>query len=269
MTAQTPWEILEAELAAWRNAGRRATVWWRDDDAVDVSPALGRLTSLAETHGASVILAVIPTGATTDLAAFVSAHPRLSVAQHGFAHCNHGQAGGPASEFPATRAMAERLNDLSEGWLRLTKVFGATVPLPLLVAPYNKVGTDLPAALPSVGLSALSVHGPRAQWEQVWGAVPVAVINTHVDLLRWRPEAQFIGVTKAIRRLVEALQARRLGRDASDLLQDPEEPLGLLTHHLVHGEDLWAFLEALLSRLDHPAIRWADGPTLMREARLS
>jgi len=30
---------------------------------------------------------------------------------------------------------------------------------------------------------------------------------------------------------------------------DPDEPIGLLTHHLIHDESVWRFCEALLDRL--------------------
>ena len=266
MTATAPGELLDAELAAWQQSGRQATLWWRDDDAVAVTPALERLADLSTRHAAPLTLAVIPAFAQPALAPFVEGCPSLSVTQHGHTHQNHASPGSGASEFPETRPMENRLADLSAGWRRLTEVFGDTLPVPMLVAPFNKVGADLPAALPAVGLSALSVHGAREQWGPAWGTTPVAVVNTHVDLLRWRPDAQFIGAAKAVRRLVAALQARRLGRDANDLPQDPDEPVGLLTHHRVHSDAVWDFLTALLPRLTHPAVRWCDVRALIREA---
>jgi hypothetical protein len=255
MTDDAPWDLLDAELAAWTEAGRAVPLWWRDDDAVAVTGQLDRLAGLSADHCAPVTLAVIPAEAQALLAPWVATRPLLSVAQHGWTHANHaGPEEGGASEFPASRPMADRLADLAEGWRRLTALFGADAPVPMLVAPYNKVGADLPGALASVGLSALSVHGPRA----LWAGAPVAVINTHVDLLRWKPHAEFIGAEKAVRRLVDALAERRQG-------DDPAEPVGLLTHHRVHGEDLWDFLADLLPRLRHPAVRWAEARSLIAE----
>ena len=34
------WPQLDDELARWREAGRTAELWWRDDDAVDTGPEL-------------------------------------------------------------------------------------------------------------------------------------------------------------------------------------------------------------------------------------
>ncbi|MBB4287144.1 hypothetical protein [Roseospira goensis] len=265
MTAP-PWTLLDDELAAWTDAGRRPVLWWRDDDAVTVTDALDRLSGLSVAHGAPVTLAVIPAEVEPALAPYVAARPTLSVAPHGLTHANHaGPDDGGASEFPASRPLDRRVADAAEGWQRVTDVFGDVVPLPLLVAPFNKVGQDLADALPAAGLSALSVHGPRAAWRNGAADPPVAVVNTHVDLLRWRPEAAFIGADKAVRRLVAALRARRLGRDDDGTAQEPDEPVGLLTHHRVHGDDLWRFLDDLLAHLQPPAVRWAAARHLIAE----
>ena len=55
-----PWKPLAEELDRWNAAGRRLALWLRDDDAVAPSPALDRLSRLAEDFGAPVLLAVIP-----------------------------------------------------------------------------------------------------------------------------------------------------------------------------------------------------------------
>ena len=43
----TGWDRLSIELDAWSAAGRAAEFWWRDDDAIDTTPALDRLLSLS------------------------------------------------------------------------------------------------------------------------------------------------------------------------------------------------------------------------------
>ena len=63
------WTALQEELEAWRASGRSATLWWRDDDATDCTPALERLLNLAGRYGVPVSLAVIPARATKGLAA--------------------------------------------------------------------------------------------------------------------------------------------------------------------------------------------------------
>ena len=51
--------------------------------------------------------------------------------------------------------------------------------------------------------------------------------------------------------LIGHLQARRTSA------ADPDEPTGLLTHHLVMDEPAWAFLGRLLAGLaGRPGVRW-------------
>ena len=50
-------------------------------------------------------------------------------------------------------------------------------------------------------------------------------------------------------------------------MTDPDEPLGILTHHLDHDEATWSFLERLLGRVGaHPAIRFVPITTLLTES---
>jgi hypothetical protein len=51
---------LTAELDLWSAAERPATLWWRDDDAAEVTPALERLLALADATGVPLALAVVP-----------------------------------------------------------------------------------------------------------------------------------------------------------------------------------------------------------------
>src|SRR6185503_10933091 len=81
------WDALDAELERWRAAGRVATFWWRDDDAVTDTPALRRLLELRASLDVPLALAVIPANADAALAALVP--PEVAVLQHGFAHRNH------------------------------------------------------------------------------------------------------------------------------------------------------------------------------------
>jgi hypothetical protein len=48
--------------------------------------------------------------------------------------------------------------------------------------------------------------------------------------------------------LARAIEARLEGR------ADPDEPLGLLTHHLVHDEAVWHLCESLVARLSRSTL---------------
>jgi len=87
-------------------------------------------------------------------------------------------------------------------------------------------------------------------------------VNTHVDLVAWRGERDFVGTQAALEQAVGHLAARRLGR------ADPEEPTGWLTHHLQHDAATWRFLEQLFERsCAASAVHWSSARTLFAQAK--
>ena len=76
------WRELEEELARWRDEGRLADFWWRDDDATSPSVALEHLLKLSSTSGVPLALAVIPLKAVPELFQGLEA----SVLVHGTDH---------------------------------------------------------------------------------------------------------------------------------------------------------------------------------------
>ncbi len=64
-------------------------------------------------------------------------------------------------------------------------------------------------------------------------------VDTHLDLMRWRGGPRFTGREPLLGRLTALLESRR----RQGLWG---EPIGLLTHHLVHDEEAWRFLDELL-----------------------
>ena len=61
------WSQLSEELRRWSEEGRRAGLWWRDDDAKKNGPKLARLISLAKTSRVPLAVAVIPGQVQDDL----------------------------------------------------------------------------------------------------------------------------------------------------------------------------------------------------------
>ena len=243
--SDTDWSDLEAELGRWSGAGRQAAFWWRDDDAKTATPALGRQLELAEDM--PLALAVVPGDAEPNLAAALAGHANVRVLQHGWRHRNH--AGSEKSELGPERPLGPRLQELTEGRDRLAALFGARV-LPMLVPPWNRIGEDLVAMLPSLGFRALSTYNPR---RGALAAPGLAAINTHVDLVDWSGSRGFIGESAALALTAGHLRARRLG------LADAVEPTGILTHHLVQDAATDAFLRRLVSLLrEHRGARFLD-----------
>ncbi len=261
------WQALEAELAAWQRLGRRPTFWWRDDDAVEPTPALDRLLALTR-HGLPLVLAVIPAHATVGLARHLAPfidRGAVRVVQHGWAHLNHAPAGEKASEFPSSRALDACLTDLAAGRAVLDRLFGPDRWDRMLVPPWNRIGTPVIDRLVGEGYATLSTFAPRPAAQRNG----LALLNAHVDPIDWKRGRVFKGLDKTLRQLTDHLTARRLAMSAPSPLVvnptlnpatdaslidarpiDPEEPTGLLTHHLAHPADLWPALEQIMERVN-------------------
>ncbi len=244
------WSDLDRELDLWHATDRQATIWWRDDDAVRPGPALDRLLGLAARHGAPLALAVIPAAAEPALARKLAeaqaGAPQVAVLQHGYAHRNHEPTERKKCELGAARPIAAVLEELAGGRDRLGALFGAQA-LPVLVPPWNRIAADLLPALPALGFRGLSTYTPRDAAQPV---PELLQVNCHLDPIRWKPQRGFLGEAAALDLLCDHLAARRAGR------ADASEPSGILTHHAVHDEALWHFLDRLLAALSaHPAVR--------------
>ena len=201
------WGEFEAECAR-----RRPRFWWRDDDAGSVTPELKRLLELSSS--VPLALAVIPEAADPGL--FELLHDRVTVIQHGTDHRNRAAPGEKKTEYPASEPNAQALARIARGQARLRALAGQRF-FPVLAPPWNRLRKDLADELPSIGVRGVS--GYRA------GAG-----NTQVDVVAWRRGKRFIGETEAFEIALRA-----------------EQPVGWLTHHAVHDEQTWAFLERLLA----------------------
>jgi hypothetical protein len=254
------WSDLLDEFDRWTEAGRVATLWWRDDDAAGPSDRLERLLSIS--GDIPIALAVIPAGADARLPAWLE-HPfrsrqtaRLFVLQHGWRHQSHA-IDGKKSEFPPERSRRAVACDLAAGRMRLVTLFEARA-LPVLAPPWNRFDCRFLSLLVDCGLKGISSVGPR---RSVSPAPGVVAANVHVDLVAWAGDRGFIGEEAALRGLIGHLHARRSkGVDA-------EEPTGILTHHLVQDEMTDTFLRKLAAITGvHRAARWLDATEVFAKA---
>jgi hypothetical protein len=240
------WDDLERELDAWAKAGREATLWWRDDDARTLTPALERLLGLSGETGTPIAIAVVPLDADAGLAERLSRFPLAAVLQHGYAHLNHAPGGVKKAELGAHRDTDSILAELARGRRLLAPFEGA---LPVLVPPWNRMDPNLLARLPTIGLEAVSAYKARPAAEPAPG---VRRANAHADLFYMK--GHFIGVRAVLKLIVDHLAARRKG------LVDGDEATGLLTHHLELDDAGWAFVGKFLGHTrDHAAVRWIGG----------
>jgi hypothetical protein len=251
------WTTLDDEVARWRDAGHVAELWWRDDDAVDVGPALDRLLEIRRATAAPLALAVVPARATTALAARLADEAMVDVLQHGYAHVNHAGSMEKKMELGLQRPAMIVLGDLGTGWMALERLFGPKA-LAVLVPPWNRIAPPLVPTLPEIGFHGLSTFGARPRPEPVRR---LRQVNTHVDLIDWKGGRGFVGVAPALETLVRALGAARTQN---------REPIGVLSHHLAMDEGAWDFLMSLMGRartMSGLKIRPAHDLFASREAR--
>jgi hypothetical protein len=233
------------ELDQWQDQGSTASLWWRDDDAMTVTPALEALLRVSDRTCTPVVLATIPFGATATLAERLARSPQVRVWQHGIRHANIAAATAKKQEL--TAAAPQTICDLALGQSKLRAMFGTQFQ-PALVPPWNRIAPELLPHLENLGFQALSTYKSR---RRAWATANVWQVNTHVDLMAWRPERRFLGSEACISDICRHLATKRAGE------ADMCEPTGVLTHHLVMPDKAWDFLAALFDATKkHPSCEW-------------
>ncbi|MEO1733822.1 MAG: polysaccharide deacetylase [Pseudomonadota bacterium] len=231
----TDWAPLTEELQIWARQGRTLPLWWRDDDAVSPSHDLDRLLRLSARLALPVHLAIIPAKATAALAQIDGYVPVV----HGWSHHSHAGQNEKKAEFGDHRPMSALVSDADLGLKRLGELFGARLR-PMFVPPWNRIAPTLLPQLPKLGYTSVSTFTARKTRSPEAGLVQ---INTHVDPIDWRTSRGLARPDHLIHNVAAQLIERRTGH------ADPNEPFGVLTHHLVHSEEIWEWTEALLDRL--------------------
>ncbi|MEQ9640648.1 MAG: polysaccharide deacetylase family protein [Alphaproteobacteria bacterium] len=248
------WDDLDRELDAWGEAGRVASLWWRDDDARRPGPRLNRLIEVGD--GLPLALAAVPAEAEASLADLPA---NVSFLPHGWRHVNLAPASEKKCEFGPHRPAFDRLADVALGWTRLRHLFGERAR-PIFVPPWNRIDPAFVARLGHAGLTGLSRFGPRKAMHPAPG---LTEMNCHVDIIDWRGTRGFVGDDAALAQFIAHLGARRIGgarQDAATSVDgsvDAAEATGLMTHHAVHDAECWEFLGKLCrNTAKHDAARW-------------
>lgn len=238
-SADSVFTRLKDELDKWAAAGRVARFWWRDDDAAAVTPQLGKLLDVAREFGVMPAIAVIPKTADVSLADLLRS-ARCAVWQHGWNHRVYVDG-----EFGEGRRLESLVADILRGQAALDALFGKSGWQRVFVPPFHALALSLKTVLPILGYVGVSI-GCHERPTPALATLPE--VNAEVDLVDWSAQA-FYGSEAICEKLVSRLRARR-----SNLLS-PETPIGLLTHHLVHGDDVWNFLRNLFRLLQsHAAV---------------
>ncbi len=243
------WQRVDEELEKWDEHLLPARLWLRDDDAVDTTGPLKQLVQLIGQFDVPVALAVIPHFASRALAERVAATPHVCVALHGHAHTNHAPPGQKKCELGLHRDMQVVLDELTNGRAKLEQMFGERF-INLLVPPWNRIDPQLVGKLASTGLAGFSTYG----WDCFPEISGVTQLNTHVDIIDWRGTRGGRPASDLVDELAIALAtARKLGGD----------PVGILSHHLIHDEAAWEFLRQLFHfSHQHRRIEWCHAASL-------
>jgi hypothetical protein len=229
---------VRAVLDRAADARRELRLWWRDDDATTATPELDRLLALARAVQAPVAVAAIPAGLDASLPMRLRDEAGAGMLVHGLAHANHAAPGRKAAEFGDDRPLGTLAAEAGAGLARARDLAGPLL-LPVFVPPWNRVTATLAPLLPGLGYVGLSTFGT------VRPCPDLVVVNTHLDPVDWR------GSRGALDPLALAAALERALADSHD------GPIGLLTHHLMFDEPLWAATAALLECLaTHPAVRF-------------
>ncbi|MEO1607269.1 MAG: polysaccharide deacetylase family protein [Pseudomonadota bacterium] len=220
-------------------------IWWRDDDAIEATPALERLIRLSE-HHLPVHLAIIPGLVKPSIVDAADAATVVPVV-HGWRHENH-QKTGKKSEYGFVRPETD--TELRQGVERLSAMFGSRL-FPMFVPPWNRVDASVLPLVADAGHTVLSTFGDQ----HLGNTNSLKVVNTHIDPIDWRGSRDLVDPEVLIKAIANSI-ADRIQNDGSG------EPIGLLTHHLVHSGAIWQFTDALLAELlNCGAVPWEGSVT--------
>jgi len=240
---------VELEFGRWRELGLKPRFWLRDDDATRPTPALDRLLGLVCKYDVPLLLAVIPVEATDALAKAIDGESLVTPAVHGYAHRRHTPDDMPAMELGGGLAIEDILDELKAGRAMLRRLFGERLS-GILVPPWNRLSREVAARLHEAGFTALSTNS----WHEDGSAMPQ--LNTQIDIVDWANGRRGQTIEWAMGELLRRLeQARERGG----------VPLGILSHHLVHDEQAWETLEALIRYLKERNFAFEKADALVEE----
>ncbi len=248
MSVDASMDMLMVALQQRLDVDKPVRFWLRDDDAVAPEPALDQLLELAQTYSVPLTLALIPAFTGEALQHRLASAQHVAVAVHGWSHQNHAPQGEKKQELGLHRAQPQVVAELRRGFNHLSSLY-ETQFLPMLVPPWNRISNALVPELSTIGFRALSTFGDQAH-------DAIVMLNTQVDIIDWK--------------------GNRGGRTTHDLvteiiaqLRTSQAAIGILTHHLVHDDRAWEFLEQLFSATSqHPAVRWVASGELLQAACL-
>lgn len=242
---QAALQILQTELDQWQENDRIATFWWRDDDANQPDALFDQLLQASIQNRVPLALATIPDSLSRVVIDAVLETPTVTVLQHGFSHQNHAPQVQKKMELGLARPVDVVCAELNQGRIALEEHFAGQFQS-VLVPPWNRIACEVVSELPQLGYVGYSTFGVVEQQPAL-----LAQANMHVDIIDWRNTRQTFPFEHIVTQIVSHLEARRHG-DAP-----LNEATGFMTHHLVHDEQAWEFIDGLFALCSqHESARW-------------
>jgi predicted glycosyltransferase len=233
------WSPVIQALGCAKDRGCPIRMWWRDDDAVADTPQLDRLLSLGRRARAGIALAVVPQRLEASLGERLREEDAAFALVHGLTHVNHAPPGQKKTEFGQNRPAAIMAAEAEQALHHAHDMLGGKL-LPVFVPPWNRISPDLVRHLPASGFKALSAFTDRKAAFPVEGLLQV---NAHIDPIDWHGTRSLADPAFIVASLAAAIDRRATG------VADRDEPIGFLTHHLIHDDVIWSFCENLMLRL--------------------
>lgn len=251
-----PWEGLQHEIEAWKQAGGSGEFWVRDDDATNPEGRLIELVDLCEREAVPLTLAVIPLPMTLQLVELISKRKHLTPIQHGFDHQNRNSTSDqPKSEFPEERGAVEALRSIQLGWYVLTEAFGDRA-LPVFCPPWGTMASKFQDRLGDLGFIGYS--GSRIAGElHRQGTRPegLRLASAHVAVNRNRAQGgEELPEERILKTLTSVVRAIRL--------DGAIEPVGVMTHHWGVDEGVRHFLKTLFDTTRAAGATWVSARDL-------
>lgn len=279
------WKPIDKELNRWARDGLKLPVWWRDDDAIEDTKQLHRLLELSADQSVPLALACVPMNLKPNLLRLLHGKQDISVILHGWSHENNSGTGRSPSEFPDAASSSQDIEKIRQGVKILSNAFSNQF-VPVMAPPWHQMNNELIQRLPEAGIHTLSLLGARHARSDPNN---LSRLNVHFSPIDYRNGPKLKKTDVIVHQILRSLVRRRMAAQQQgrfkrwmtsiqstsrfadgireiradlrgNILVDSTEPFGIVTHHLDHDEEIWAFVHnwlRLLSR--HPkVVFWTD-----------
>jgi hypothetical protein len=260
------WKSIRRELDLWLERGIRAKFWFRDDDACELTDQLIRLLHFSKQYSITIGLAAIPNKLRPSLLTFLKSEDRMFLPMcHGWNHVNYEPKDRP-SEFGPNRKLPLLFQDAQLAYRTFVRYFNELEKRAIFVPPFGRIMPAFVELLPKAGFFGLSAGADliEATVSRIVSRIeflPAVKISRRTNMARFDVHIDPIDWHRGTAREVPDVAHELLGclRLRSKSFVDANQPIGIVTHHLVHNEPIWHLCAELVEILsNHSAVEFLD-----------